>query len=131
MTHPATIDIEYVGDPPIMDEIAKYRIAQGLISDKGAAVLRAADASRLKAIPGLTKRIVDQGSFGTSRDYQFGPEVFVVAVEWEDAKKIMDSESGNQFRRMDEQRIIIPQQAVISFAEEHEINRYDVYQRKP
>lgn len=130
-----TIDLEYVGDPPILDDTAKMRIARGDITKEGAAILRSADMCRLKAIPGLTRRIVDVESFHTSREYVFGPDVFVVAVTHADAHKILDSESGQQFRRCDAPDIIIPSLSEIAFTDryitdEHEISPYDVSQRK-
>lgn len=125
-----TIDLEYIGDPPILDEVTKFRIANGDIGPRGAAVLRMAESNRLKAIPGVTKRYVDPEFFKTTRSYVFGPDVFVVAVDWGDAKKILDSESGQQFRRLDEPQLIITAAADIAMADEWEISVYDVYQRK-
>lgn len=126
--HPETMDLEYIGDPPILDDVAAMRIATGEVTSKGAAILRAAEQSRLKAITHVTRRIVDPASFGTSREYVFGPTEFVVAVDWEDGKKILASESGNQFRQTSDTALIIPRGGV-AFADEYEVSKYDVYQR--
>lgn len=93
-----TVDLEYIGDPPILDDLARYRIATGQIDKRGAAVLRDAEDMRLKAIKGITIRHVEQEHFGTSRDYTFGPTEFVLTVSYEDYEKIMESESAHQFR---------------------------------
>jgi hypothetical protein len=94
----ATVDIEYVGDPDILDEVTKFRIATGEILPQSANVMRAAAMQRSQVIEGITRRDVDPEWFGTSRKYVFGPRIFVVAVEEEDVDKILGSASGHQFR---------------------------------
>lgn len=127
-----TIDLEFIGDPPIMDESTVMRIATGELSDRSANVLRMAEQHRIRAIPGVVRRVVDKESFDTSRDYIFGPsaESYVQAVDHADAHKILDSESGQQFRRCDSLDIIIPSVAEIAFSSVHEISPYDVTQRR-
>ena len=93
-----SVDIEFVGDPPMLDDITRLRIAMGDLPHFAAEVLRDAEASRVQAVKGVTKRIVDPEYFGTSRQYVFGPSVFIVAVEARDVDKIMGSSSGHQFR---------------------------------
>lgn len=124
-----TIDLEYIGDPPILDDYTRMRIARGEVSRRSASVLRMAEEHRLKAIPGVTRRIVDVESFHTSREYVFGPWEYTQAVSHADAHKILDSESGQQFRRCDSPEIIIPSLSEIAFAGEYEISPYEVTQR--
>jgi hypothetical protein len=95
-----TVDIEYVGDPPVLDEITKIRIQMGEIHPKAATIMRAAEAQRLTAIKGIDKRVVDPEWFQTSRQYVFGPDNFVVAVEKDDADKILGSVDEHQFHRV-------------------------------
>jgi hypothetical protein len=93
-----TVDMVYVGDPPVLDEITRFMLATGQIHPEAAAVLRGAEVYRSTAIPGIDKRLVDPEYFGTSRQYVFGPVNFTVAVEKRDVDKIKGSTSGHQFK---------------------------------
>jgi hypothetical protein len=95
-----TVDIEYIGDPPILDEVTKFRIANGELPPHSAAIVRGAEAQLSVAKHGITKRVVEPEWFGTSQEYIFGPFTFVVAVLAEDVDKILGSSSGYQFRRV-------------------------------
>lgn len=114
-----TVDIVYVGDPPVLDEITKLRIAMGEVHPEAATIMRAAEAQRLTAIPGIDRRIVDADSFGTSRDYVFGPDNFVVAVEMQDVDKILGSRDEHQFRRVGDpvNEIVRPNANIIMVSE--------------
>jgi len=94
----STVDIEWVGDPPLLDDVTKYRIQMGELPRQSAAVIRAAESQRRAPIQGVTKRLVDVESFQTSRNYLWGPDEFVVAVDKKDVDKILGSTSGHQFR---------------------------------
>lgn len=93
-----TVDMVYVGDPPVIDEITRFMLAEGKVHPEAAAVLRGAEMHRCTAVVGIDKRYVDPEYFGTSRRYIFGPDTFVVAVEKEDVDKIKGSSSGHQWR---------------------------------
>jgi hypothetical protein len=96
-----TVDIEYLGDPPIMDDVTKFRIAVGEIDPEAATLLRSADTQRNQAVKGVTKRVVDPEYFGTSRRYVFDGSTmppFVTAVDKRDVDKILGSDSSHQFR---------------------------------
>jgi len=93
-----TVDVEYVGDPPLLDDFTKFRIQTGEISSQEAAILRGAQCQLAQAVPGMWKRVVDPEWFGTSKQYVFGPNSFVVAVDRVDVDKILGSASGHQFR---------------------------------
>lgn len=93
-----TVDIEYIGDPPLMNEVTKFRIAAGEVHPDAATLIRAADTQRSQAVKGVSKRVVDPEYFGTSRQYVFGPWDFVVAVDAKDVDRILGSESSHQFR---------------------------------
>jgi hypothetical protein len=94
-----TVDVEFIGDPPILDEVTKFRIAVGEIHPEAAAVIRAADIQRVQRVQGITKRVVDPDGFpGCKGAYVFGPSVFVVAVDRRDVDVILGSGSGHQFQ---------------------------------
>lgn len=93
-----TVDLVYVGDPPVIDEITRFMLAEGMVHPEAAAVLRGAEMHRCTAVEGVDKRYVDPEYFGTSKQYIFGPSTFVVAVEKEDVDKIRGSASGHQWR---------------------------------
>lgn len=94
------VDIEYIGDPPVIDEIMKYRMTIGEIPPDAAAVIRGAEQTRCTAVQGIDIRVIDPEWFGTSQRYVFGPSNFIVGVEPEDVDKILGSASGHQFRRV-------------------------------
>lgn len=111
-----TVDIEYVGDPEILDDVVKYQIASGAIPPESAAVLRGAAMMRSQVVPGVTCRRVDPEWFQTSRPYQWGPEpgTFVQPVLADDVDKILGSSSGHQFRRADDplKDLVLPQRGL-------------------
>jgi hypothetical protein len=124
-----TVDIEFVGDPPLMDDITRLRIQTGQIPKSAVNVLRRAEQDMTKAVHYVTKRVVDPEWFGTSRQYVFGPKNFVVAVEREDVDKIMGSDSGHQFRivgQNDEFQIVKPNTGLVLVKEVHG-GFFDVY----
>jgi hypothetical protein len=92
-----TVQVEYIGDPPVIDEIMQFRIANGEFIPETEAIIRAAEMTRCTAIRGVDRRVVDPEWFGTSRQYVFGPIDFVVDVERRDVDKIKGSSSGHQF----------------------------------
>lgn len=100
MSRGRTVDIEFIGDPPMLDEVAKARIALGEIPSSAATILRSAEAQRTTAIRGIDRRLVEPEYFGTSKKYVFGPDVFVVGVDATDVDKILGSAAGHQFRRV-------------------------------
>lgn len=106
------VDIEYIGDPPVIDEIMKYRMAIGEIPADSAAVIRGAEQIRCTAVKGIDRRVVDPEWFGTSQKYVFGPDDYIVGVEPEDVDKILGSASGHQFRRVGDplNEIYLPRQ---------------------
>jgi hypothetical protein len=128
-----SVDIEYVGDPPLMDDITRLRIQTGEIPASAANILRKAEQGMTKAVDFVTKRIVDPEWFGTSRQYVFGPMpgTFVQAVEDEDVDKIMGSESSHQFRIVvdtDQPTVIKPNTGLV-LVDEKEGGFFDVYGR--
>ena len=93
------VEIEFIGDPPIIDAMTSLRITMGELPKGSVAVLRAAEARRLKAIPGYSKRVLDPEYFtGLSRKIEFGPDVFTRLVSYRDADIILGSASAHQFR---------------------------------
>jgi hypothetical protein len=92
------VDVEYIGDPPILDDVTKFKIQTGEIPASAAAVLRGAEAQLSVVLTGVTKRIVDPEYFGTSEQYVFGPFTFTITMPEDDAEKICGSSSGYQFR---------------------------------
>ncbi len=92
------LDVEYIGDPEVMDEVMSARIALGMIPLDAANVIRGAALMRCTAVKGVNKRMVDQESFGTSKEYEFGPQNFVTKVLKRDYEKIKASSCGHQFR---------------------------------
>ena len=124
-----TVDIEFVGDPPLMDDITRLRIQTGEIPPSAARILRLAEQDMVKAVKHVTKRVVDPEYFQTSRQYVFGPLDFVVAVEKEDVDKILGSESGHQFRLVGaepEFQIVKPNTGLV-LVDEREGGFFDVY----
>jgi hypothetical protein len=107
-----TVPIEYVGDPPVIDEIMQFRLARGEFLPEAEAIIRQAEMERCTAIKGIDKRQVDPEYFGTSRQYIFGPLDYVVDVERRDVDKIMGSASGHQFRRVGDpiNDLVLPRQ---------------------
>jgi hypothetical protein len=99
-----TVRIVYRGDPPVLDELTKWRMAEGLIPPGSAAVLRGAEVVRSQVMPGVSFRKIDPEFFGTSRYYQFGPSAssYTQEVLVEDVDKILGSSSGHQFVREDD-----------------------------
>jgi hypothetical protein len=126
----STVDIEWVGDPPLLDEVTQLRIAMGELPAMSATVLRAAETQRKRPVQGITKRYVDVDSFQTSRNYTFGPDVFVTAVDKRDVDKILGSASGHQFRIKGEPGIEVIRPAYdIALVSEYEgVSLNDVYQ---
>lgn len=92
-----TVQMEYIGDPPVIDEIMQFRIARGEFLPQSEALIRTAEMTRCTAIRGVDRRVIDPEWFGTSRQYVFGPIDFVVDVERRDVDKIKGSASGHQF----------------------------------
>jgi hypothetical protein len=105
-----SVDIEWVGDPPLLDDVTKLRIQMGELPPMSAAVIRAAETQRNIPVKGVTKRAVDPEFFGTSRPYIWGPDSFVVSVDAQDVDKILGSDSAHQFRRVGEDgvQVILP-----------------------
>jgi hypothetical protein len=126
----ATVDIEWVGDPPLLDELTKLRIQLGELPSMSAAVIRAAESQRRSPFTGVTVRRVDVDSFHTSRDYTFGPYVFVTAVDAKDVDKILGSPSGHQFRIVGEPGIEIIRPPIdLAFVNEVEgVSLTDIFQ---
>ena len=124
-----TVDIEYIGDPPILDDYAMYKIAVGEIPPDAAAVLRGAAMMRSVAIEGVGIRVVDPDTFGVSKVYQFGPHDFVVAVDKQDVDKILGSDSGYQFRRTDDplREMTVPVTGIRVVSEVEGVSLSDVY----
>ena len=123
-----SVDIEFVGDPPLMDEITRLRIQTGEIPPSAARVLRRAEMGLTRAIENVTRRVVDPEYFGTSRQYVFGPKSFIVAVEDKDVDKILGSDSSHQFRRVgDESMRIVRPNTGITLVNEVEGGFFDVY----
>lgn len=125
-----TIDIEYVGDPPLMDDVTQLRIAMGELPPMGAQVIRAAETQRRRPVKGITKRVVDPEYFGTSRQYVFGPDNHVAAVDEPDVDKILgDPGSGHQFRRKGEAgiQVIIPPSDIALVDEVDGVSLHDIY----
>jgi len=118
-----TVDIEYVGDPPVIDEIMRYRMAVGELPLDAAAVLRGAEMDRCTAFPEVDVRVIDPEYFGTSRQYTFGPHTFVTAVERQDVDKILGSSSGHQFRIVGDPMndVVLPRQP-FRFVNDLEVN---------
>lgn len=116
-----TVDIEYVGDPPILDEVTKLRIAMGELHPQAATVMRSAETLRCTAIRGINKRLVDREFFDSrlSQDYVFGPHCFVVAVAKKDVEIILRSADSHQFRRTDDplNQIILPASNMVLVSE--------------
>ncbi len=126
----STVDIEWVGDPPLMDDLTKFRIATGDLPPMAAAVMRGAESQRNRPISGVTIRAVDPEFFGVSRKYTWGPENFVVAVEDQDVDKILgDPYSGHQFRRVGDPdvEIIRPASNFVLVSEVDGASLTDVY----
>ena len=119
-----TVDVEWVGDPPLLDDTTRLRIAMGELPPESATVLRAAESQRQRTAPakGVSIRTVDPEYFGTSRQYIWGPDVFVTAVAKEDVDKILgDPYSGHQFRLKGEAGIqVITPPSSITLVEEFE-----------
>ena len=124
------VDIEFVGDPPLMDDVTRLRIQMGEIPASAVKVLRRAEQGMTKAIKHVTKRVVDPEWFGTSKQYVFGPKNFVVAVEDQDVDKIMGSDSCHQFRIVGQPTVeVIRPQTGIVLVDEKEGNFFDIYGR--
>lgn len=122
------VKIEFIGDQPALDDVAKARISLGQLPPEAAGVLRDANMLRVYPLPGVVHRDVDPEYFGTSRRYQFGPDKasYIQEVEAEDVDKIMGSSSGHQFRVLNDDgtpvhRLILPQPS-IEFVSEITIN---------
>jgi hypothetical protein len=123
------VDVEYLGDPPILDEFTKFKIQTGEISPNEAAVLRGAEAQLSVVMTGVTKRVVDPEWFDTSQQYIFGPYIYTITMSREDAEKICGSASGYQFRIKgsdDAPQIIRPALNMV-LVSEVEGNLYDIY----
>jgi hypothetical protein len=129
----ATVDIEWVGDPEVLDEVTKFRIQMGEIHPMAATVVRSADIQRTQRVKGITKRVVDPDYFpGLSRAYTWGPDTFVTPVDDEDVDIILgDPGSGHQFRRwwpgIEDEGIIRPDPRILEVGEPIEGNLVDVY----
>lgn len=93
------VEVEWIGDPPILDDFTKARIAAGEVPQEAVAVLRAAEQRRNKVLKGYTKRIVDPDYFpGLSGQIVFGPDVFVKLISYSDADILLGSSSCHEFR---------------------------------
>lgn len=124
------VKIEFVGDPPLLDDVTRLRIQLGEIPASAANVLRRAEMGMTKAVRRVTKRVVDPEWFQTSQQYVFGPDNFVVEVEQDDVDKIMGSESGHQFRIVGEPTVqVIQPPSGIVLVDEKEGGFFDVYAR--
>jgi hypothetical protein len=130
-----SVDIEWVGDPPLLDDVTKLRIQMGELPSMSAAVIRAAESQRLVPIPGVTIRKVDPEFFGTSRPYVWGPEAneegkFVVSVDDPDVDRILGSDSSHQFRRVGDEgvRVITPSSHFALVGEIEGTSLKDIYQ---
>ena len=124
-----TVDVEYLGDPPLLDEVTKFRIQTGEIPPQAAAVVRGAEMQISIRAEGITKRVVDPEYFGTSRQYVFGPYAFVVAVDKDDVDKILGSSAGYQFRRVGDPaaQIIRPAANFVEVSEVEGVSLHDIY----
>jgi hypothetical protein len=126
-----SVDIEFVGDPPLMDDITRLRIQTGEIPESAVKVLRKCETGMTKAVDFVTKRVIDPEWFGTSRRYVFGPKpgTFVQSVEDEDVDKILGSDSGHQFRTLTdtgEPTVVLPNTGIV-LVDEKEGGFFDVY----